>query len=254
MSILANADSLCSFNPIFPVPPPLHLIPSVYFFCLFYCFLAFFILKMPLPNPIILLSNYVPNLPFYSQLKLLGEVVFSLNSSLCSPLLYPELSTQMNGPSSRLPISLVKFHGLFSVFEFAVTFVIFAYFFLWVFMLLHCSSSTCHGFFSAFTIAHSLTLLAVKLSWDHITLFLHSSPNPFPYCTSLSPFSLLIPLLLFFMILLNSFSPYSLPSIASLPTRPFVTLLFLYRAKINSLPQWIWLYFPLYINFNALKI
>ena len=84
-------------------------------------------------------------------------------------------------------------------------------------MLLPCSSSTCHGFSSAYIIAHSLTLLFKKLSWGHITLFLHRSPNPFPYCTSLSPFSLLIPLLLFFMILLSSRSPH-FPSQVLLPS------------------------------------
>ena len=95
---------------------------------------------------------------------------------------------------------------------------IFAYFFLWVFMLLSCSSSTCHGFFSAYIIAHSLTLLVVKLFWDHITLFLHRSPNPIPYCTSLSPFSILIPFLLYFMILYSLCFPFLPPHQVLLPS------------------------------------
>ena len=82
-------------------------------------------------------------------------------------------------------------------------------------MLLPCSSSTFHGFFSAYIIAHSLTLLVVKLSWDHITLFLYRSPNPFPYCTSFSPFLLLIP---FFMIVLSLCFPMPFPSQVLLPS------------------------------------
>ena len=106
-------------------------------------------------------------------------------------------------------------------------------------MLLPCSSSTCHGIFSAYIIAHSLILLVVKLYCNHITLFLHRSPNLFPYGTSLSPFSLLIPLLLIFMILLSSCVslPPSLPSIASLPTKPFVTLLSLYGQESILCPN-----------------
>ena len=103
--------------------------------------------------------------------------------------------------------------------------------------MLHLSlNSTCHGFFSAYIVTHSLILLAVKLSWDHIILFLLSSPNPLPYCTSLSPPSLFISLLLFFRVLL-SYPPHPRPfsSQVLLPSPPDHLLLFYFSIGQESI-------------------